>query len=74
LTAPGEGASVDLVIATRKFAEQARENALSETPGSYQQLLAEMVESSDLLVDPDPILEKAERDTLAELESILYSL
>jgi hypothetical protein len=74
LTAPWDGVSVDLVIATEKFAEQARDSKLSETSGSYQQLVALMVESRDLLVDPDPMLEKVEGDTLAELESILYSL
>lgn len=74
MTDPRGGASVRLVIATKKFAEQARENVLSESSGSHQQLVAVLVESSDLRVEPDPLLEKAERDTLAELESILYSL
>ena len=74
MTGPRSGASVGLVIATRKFAEQARDDALSESAGSHQQLLALMVESSDLVVEPDPMLEKVDRDTLSELESILYSL
>jgi hypothetical protein len=63
-----------VVIATKKFAEQARDNALSESSGSHQQLVAELVESSDLRVEPDPLLERGDRDTLAELESFLYSL
>ena len=74
MTAPPGGVSVGLVIATRKFAEQARDKALSESAGSHQQLVAVLVESSDLRVEPDPLLTQAEQDTLAELENILYSL
>jgi hypothetical protein len=74
LTGPRGDASVEVVIAARKFAEQAQDSALRESSGSHQQLVAEMVESSDLRVEPDPMLEKAEGDTLAELEVFLYSL
>jgi hypothetical protein len=74
LTGPQVDASVDLMLATEKFAEQARDNELSESSGSHQQLVALMVESSDLRVEPDPMLEGADWDTLAELESFLYSL
>jgi hypothetical protein len=62
------------VIATEKFAEQARDDELSESSGSHQLLVAAMVESSDLRVEPDPLLEMAEPDSAADLESFLYSL
>jgi hypothetical protein len=37
-------------------------------------MVAVLVESHDLRIDPDPILTQAERDKLAELESILYKI
>jgi hypothetical protein len=74
LTVSPRGVSVEPVIATEKFAEQARDDELSESSGSHQLLVAAMVESSDLRVEPDPLLEMAEPDSAADLESFLYSL
>jgi hypothetical protein len=51
-----------------------REGEVEEEVGSHQRLVAVLVESHDLLVDPDPILTQADIDKLAELESILYKI
>jgi hypothetical protein len=69
------GVSVGFVIGTREMTEKAlREGEVEEEVGSHQRLVAVLVESHDLLVDPDPILTQADIDKLAELESILYKI
>jgi hypothetical protein len=63
------------VIGTREITEKAlRDGEVEEEAGSHQRLVAVLVESHDLRVEPDPMLTQAERDKLAELESILYKI
>jgi len=63
------------VIGTREITEKAlRDGEVEEEAGSHQRMVAVLVESHDLQVDPDPILTQADRDKLAELESILYKI
>jgi hypothetical protein len=63
------------VIGTREITEKAlRDGEVEEEAGSHQRLVALLVESHDLQVDPDPILTQAELEMLAELESILYKI
>jgi hypothetical protein len=55
--------------------DQAQQDSdVGEASGSHQRLVAVLVETDNLRVEPDPLLEKTGRDTLAELESILYSV
>jgi hypothetical protein len=70
------GASVGGVIGTDEIIRQGalRDSDLGEESGRHQRMVAVLVESHDLKVDPDPILTQAERDKLAELESILYKI
>jgi hypothetical protein len=51
-----------------------QDSDVGEASASHQRLVAMLVETDNLQVDPDPMLEKTDRDTLAELESILYSV
>ncbi len=75
LTRVPDGASVDWVIGTREITEKAlRDGEVEEEAGSYQRLVAVLVETRDLVVENDPILSEADYDKLAELESILYSI
>jgi hypothetical protein len=75
LTLGGCGVSVERVIGTREITEKAlRDGEVDEEAGSHQRMVAVLVESHDLRVEPDPILTQAERDKLAELESILYKI
>jgi hypothetical protein len=75
LTLVISGASVGGVIGTDEIIRQALRNSdLGEESGSHQRMVAVLVESHDLKVAPDPILTQAERDKLAELESILYKI
>jgi hypothetical protein len=68
-------ASVGGVIGTNEIITQGlRDSDLGEESGSHQRMVAVLVESHDLRVDPDPILTQTERDKLAELESILYKI
>lgn len=63
------------MIGTREITEKAlRDGEVEEEAGSHQRMVAVLVESHDLRVEPDPILTQAERDKLAELESILYKI
>lgn len=63
------------MLGTDEITRQAlRDSDLGEESGSHQRMVAVLVESHDLRVDPDPILTQAERDKLAELESILYKI
>ena len=51
-----------------------QDSDVGEASASHQRLVAVLVETDNLRVEPDPMLEKTDRDTLAELESILYSV
>ena len=63
------------MIGTREITEKAlRDGDVEEEAGSHQRLVAVLVESHDLRVEPDPMLTQAERDKLAEFESILYQI
>jgi hypothetical protein len=63
------------VIVQDTVKDQAQQDSdVGEASASHQRLVAVMVETDNLRVEPDPILEKSGRDTLAELESILYSV
>jgi hypothetical protein len=69
------GGSVDKVIVQDKVTDRAQQDSeVGEASGSHQRLVAVLVETDNLRVEPDPMLEKTGRDTLAELESILYSV
>ena len=69
------GVSVGGMLGTDEITRQAlRDSDLGEESGSHQRMVAVLVESHDLRVDPDPILTQPERDKLAELESILYKI
>jgi hypothetical protein len=75
LTLVISGVSVGGMLGTDEIIRQAlRDSDLGEESGSHQRMVAVLVESHDLRVDPDPILTQAERDKLAELESILYKI
>jgi len=67
--------TVGRVLGTDEITRQTlRDSDLGEESGSHQRMVAVLVESHDLRVDPDPILTQPERDKLAELESILYKI
>lgn len=64
-----------MVIVKDIVRNQAQQDSdVGEASGSHQRLVAVLVETDNLRVEPDPLLEKTDRDTLAELESILYSV
>ena len=56
MTVNVSGATVGVVIALGRRTDQVAEEDYLEESGSYQRLLAAMIDARDLLVDEDPIL------------------
>jgi hypothetical protein len=69
------GATVEVVIVKDIVIDRAQQDSdVGEASGSHQRLVAVLVETDNLRIGPDPMLEKTDRDTLAELETVLYSV